>query len=161
MKKLPRFSVRRAAFTLLEILMVLAIIALLLGVVIPLTTGFSRDQEFRDVMRELLVLAKTARMEAMTSGRPTSIVFDKGGFGLLRTGEEEPSEAVTIPKKMSYTLHPFGTDKTVRPEGQRWIFQPSGICEPIAVNLTDGEAWMEMRFDPLTASVADENYYIP
>lgn len=164
MKNIPwplmrhRFS---TAFSLLEILMVLAIIALLLGVAIPLTTGFSRDQEFRDVMRELLVLAKTARREAMTTGRPVQVVFDKGGFALFRAGEDEPSEVVKLPAKMSYTLRPFGTDKSLRPDGQRWIFQSTGICEPIAVNLTDGEAWMEMRFDPLTASIADESYYIP
>lgn len=162
MKRTPRPSGRPAAFTLLEILMVLAIIALLLGVVIPLTSGFSRDQEFRDVMRELLVLAKTARMEAMTTGRPASVIFDKEGFALFRAGDdEEPSEIVKVPSNMSYTLRPFGADKSLRPDGQRWIFQPTGICEPVSVNLTDGEAWMEMRFDPLTASIADESYYIP
>lgn len=141
--------------------MVLAIIALLLGVAIPLTTGFSRDQEFRDVMRELLVLAKTARMEAMTTGRSAEVIFEKQGFALFRPGEEEPSKTVGLPSHMTYTLRPFGGDKSLRPEGQRWIFQPTGICEPLAVHLTDGEAWMEMRFDPLTASVADESYYIP
>ncbi len=141
--------------------MVLAIIALLLGVAVPLTTGFSREQEFRDVLRGLLVLAKTARTEAMTTGHPAEVVFAKDAFGLRRPGDEEPSETVKIPRNMRYTLLPFGAEKPERPDGQRWIFQPSGICEPVSVHLTDDEAWMEMRFDPLTAGIADESYHIP
>ena len=153
--------VRGDAFTLLEILMVLAIIALLLGVAVPLTSGFSREQELRDVMRGLLVLAKTARMDAMTTGHPAEVVFGKDAFGLRRAREEEVSETVKIPHSMHYTLLPFGADKAERPDGQRWIFQPSGICEPVSVHLTDDEAWMEWRFDPLTAGIADESYHIP
>lgn len=149
------------AFTLLEILMVLAIIALLLGVAVPLTSGFSREQEFRDVMRGLLVLAKTARMDAMTTGHPAEVVFEKQEIGLRRPGEEEVSETVKIPRNMRYTLLPFGADKAERPDGQKWIFQPTGICEPVSVHLTDDEAWMEWRFDPLTAGIADESYNIP
>lgn len=149
------------AFTLLEILMVLAVIALLLGVVVPLTSGFSREGEFRDVVRGLLVLAKTARTDAMTSGHAAEVIFEKRAFALRRAGEEEASETVQIPRDMQYTIRPFGADKVLRPDAQRWIFQPTGLCEPLTVRLTDGEAWMEVTFDPLTASIADEGYYIP
>jgi type II secretory pathway pseudopilin PulG len=148
-------------YTLLEIAMVVAIIVLLVGAAVPLTSGFVREQRLRDVVRELLVLAKTARMDAMTSGRATEVVFEKNGFVLRRPGDEEGSESVKLARGITYQLLPFAADKALRPDGQRWIFQPTGLCEPIAVKIMEDEAWIEVRFDPLTASIDEESYYIP
>lgn len=148
-------------YTLLEIALVVAIIVLLVGAVVPLTSGFVREQRMRDAVRELLVLAKTARMEAMTSGRPAELVFEKGGFVLRRPGDEEGSESVKLARGMTYQLLPFAAEKPLRPDGQRWIFQPTGLSEPIAVRIMEDEAWIEVRFDPLTASIEDESYFIP
>lgn len=151
----------RAGYTLLEIALVVSIIVLLVGAAIPLTSGFVREQRLRDVVRELLVLAKTARTEAMTTGRPTAIIFDKNGFALSRPGDGEPSDTAPLPRGMTYTLRPFAADRALRPDGQRWIFQPTGLLEPVTVRLMEGEAWIEVMFDPLTAGLADESYYIP
>jgi hypothetical protein len=62
---------------------------------------------------------------------------------------------------MRYVLEPFGADKAVRPDGQRWIFQPTGLCEPVTVRIEEDDAWMQVTFDALTAGIADESYYIP
>jgi len=152
---------RAGGYTLLEIALVVTIIVLLIGAVIPLTSGFVREQRLRDAVRELLVLAKTARTDAMTSGRAAEVVFEKGGFVLRRPGEEEASESVRLARGTTYQLRPFATDKPLRPDGQRWIFQPTGLCEPIAVRIMEDEAWIEVQFDPLTAGIEDESYYIP
>ena len=152
---------RTRGYTLLEVSLVVAIIVLLVGAVVPLSSGFVREQRLRDSVRGLLVLAKTARTEAMTTGRAAEVVFGKGGFALVRTGEEEPSESVRLPRGMRYQLLPFGADKALRPDGQRWIFQPTGLCEPLTVRIMEEEAWIEVRFDPLTAGIEEEGYYIP
>ena len=60
---------RSGGYTLLEIALVVAIIVLIIGAAVPLTSGFTREQRLRDVVRELLVYAKTARSDAMTTGR--------------------------------------------------------------------------------------------
>lgn len=148
-------------YTLLEIVLVVAIIAMIIGVAVPMTSGFMREQRLRDVVRELLVLAKTARADAMTTGRASAVIFGKKEFGLQRPGDEEPSEVVSLPAGMSYVLLPFGAEKAVRPDGQRWVFQQAGLCEPLAVRIEEGDAWMEVSFDPLTASIDDESYHIP
>ena len=119
----PSASIRRSGrsargYTLLEIALVVTIIVLLVGAVVPLSSGFIREQRMRDAVRELLVLAKTARTEAMT-------------------------------------------DKPLKPDGQRWIFQPTGLCEPVSVRIIENEAWIEVRFDPLTAGIEEETYNIP
>lgn len=141
--------------------MVVAIIVLIIGAAVPMTSGFTREQRLRDVVRELLVLAKTARTEAMTTGRAAEVVFTKKGFGMRRPGDEELSEMFPLPRGMRYVIEPFGADKALRPDGQLWIFQPTGLCEPLSVRVEQDEAWMQVTFDALTAGIADESYYIP
>lgn len=148
-------------YTLLEIALVVTIIVLLVGAVVPLSSGFVREQRLREAVRSLLVLAKTARTEAMTTGRPAAVVFAREGFGLVRAGEEEPSETVGLARGSRYEVRPFGADKALRPGGQRWIFQPTGLAEPLTVRLMEDEAWIEVRFDPLTAGIEEETYHIP
>lgn len=161
MKMTARMSPGRGGYTLLEIALVVTIIVLLIGAVVPLTSGFAREQRLRDVARELLVLAKTARTEAMTSGRPMQLVFDKAAFGLLRPGDEDPSDIVDLPRGTTLTITPFGAEAAERAGGQRWIFQPTGLCEPVTVRIIEEDAWLEIAFDPLTAGIADESYNIP
>lgn len=158
---------RDGGYTLLEIALVVAIIVLLVGAAVPLTTGFVREQRLRDAVRSLLVLAKTARTDAMTTGHATEVVFGKKGFALARgkesgeAGGEDGAESSALTGGLRYELFPFGSDKPLKPDGQRWIFQPTGLCEPVAVRIMEGEAWIEVRFDPLTAGIAEESYYIP
>ena len=154
-------SRRARGYTLLEIAMVVAIIVLIIGAAVPLTSGFTREQRLRDVVRELLVFAKTARTDAMTTGRAAEVVFAKNGFALRRPGEKEAAESFKMPRGMRYVIEPFGADKAVRPDGQRWIFQPTGLCEPVTVRVEEDDAWMQVTFDALTAGIADESYNIP
>ena len=157
----PAARRRSRGYTLLEIALVVAIIVLIIGAAVPLSSGFTREQRLRDVVRELLVYAKTARADAMTTGRAAEVVFAKNGFALRRPGESEAGDSFKLPRGMRYVLEPFGAEKAVRPDGQRWIFQPTGMCEPITFRVEDDEAWMQVTFDPLTAGLADESYYIP
>ena len=43
----------------------------------------------------------------------------------------------------------------------RWVFQPSGLCNPLRVHFRKGDAWIEVAFNPLTADVQDEHHYFP
>jgi hypothetical protein len=151
----------RGAYTLLEIALVVAIIVLLVGAAIPLVSGFTKEQRLRDVARELLVLAKTARTDAMTTGRASEVVFGRKGFSLWRVGDEKPTETFLLPRGMEYALRPLGAEKLLRPDDQAWIFRPSGLCEPLAVRMMEDDAWLEIEFDPLTASLSGESFFIP
>ncbi len=44
---------------------------------------------------------------------------------------------------------------------ERWVFEPGGICEPLSLRLTYGDAYMNMTFNPLTAHAEDEELVIP
>ena len=160
MQPLARRRRALGGYTLLEVALVVAIIVLLVGAAVPLTSGFTREQRLRDAVRELLVFAKTARSDAMTTGRAAEVVFTKEGFTLQRSGGGS-GETFKLPPGMTYTLQPVAEERPLRPDGQRWVFQPTGLCEPVAVRFAEDEAWFEVRFDALTAGIDEESYYIP
>lgn len=45
-------------------------------------------------------------------------------------------------------------------EFRRWIFQPSGMCEPLRVRIQAERAYFEIEFHPLTADIASERSWV-
>lgn len=45
-------------------------------------------------------------------------------------------------------------------EFRRWIFQPSGMCEPLRVRIRAERAYFEVEFHPLTADIASERSWV-
>jgi prepilin-type N-terminal cleavage/methylation domain-containing protein len=77
-------SAAGSAFTLLEIVIALTIIAILVGASIPSFRGLKDEQVAREPMAELSKLAKEARLHAMKEKRPYQIVFTEKGFSATR-----------------------------------------------------------------------------
>ena len=44
---------------------------------------------------------------------------------------------------------------------RRWVFQPTGMCNPLQVRIEQGGGFFEVKFDPLTGEVLREKYYVP
>ena len=66
---------RRRAFTLVEMLAVMAIIALMLLVTLPAFRGFNQAQGRRGAVGNLMGVLDRARMMAISDGLPTYVVF--------------------------------------------------------------------------------------
>ena len=47
------------------------------------------------------------------------------------------------------------------PGRDRWVFQPSGLCNPLRVQFRKESAWIEVAFNPLTADTQEERHYFP
>ena len=45
-------------------------------------------------------------------------------------------------------------------EFRRWVFQPSGMCEPIRVKVEADDAFFEVEFHPLTADIKSERSWV-
>jgi len=45
-------------------------------------------------------------------------------------------------------------------EYRRWIFQPSGMCEPIRFRVEAEKSFFEVEFHPLTADVKSERSWV-
>lgn len=167
-------------YTILEIVLVIAIGAALVGLAVPVVDGMVRGEKLREPARKLEVLAVTARIRAIEEQRPYQIVFDPAGFrleadpafprriGLTQKGEPPPPPA-ELQKTADYRL-PAGVSMEVRswpllqwerPVHRTWIFPPAGLCEPLTVRFTLGDAWFMSEYDPMTGWTADETYFMP
>jgi prepilin-type N-terminal cleavage/methylation domain-containing protein len=85
--------VRQAGFTLLELALVLAVLATLLGVTVLNLRGFGRSQALDETARRLETALRLARAEAANEGRCIRLEPDAETGGLRVLWEPEPLAA--------------------------------------------------------------------
>jgi len=78
---LPELRERHCAFTLLELLVVMAIIVLLLAAVVPAVTSLSKSNGRKAAISNLLGGIEQARAQAIADGQATYVVFATFGNG--------------------------------------------------------------------------------
>lgn len=140
------------------------------------------DRQLREASQELEVLAKRARTIATLEQKPYAIEFHDGSVRLMPYAEalldpterelmlemrEEGGEEVepvssknswSADEDMTLSIQRWGSDEwsdVNRRNRHVWRFDPSGLCEPIAVRFDMERSWMLVRFHPLTAGIAD------
>lgn len=205
------------AFTLVEIIIALTIIAILAGISIPTIQSIERERAARAPVSELARMARTARARAMAEQQPYQIAFDQRGFhtarffnpygkseefdelvreialieqrqeiidaskergidpneGLEPTAQDRADEAVReglryhetyeLPDGVRYSLLFWGeTDWIDMQSGEfrRWVFQPSGMCQPLRIKVESDHSFFEVDFHPLTGDVKSEKSWV-
>ncbi len=145
---------RLTGFTLLEMMIVIALIAIMFVGTAPLISASSRERRLRAAAEEIEQMVRVERSEAQAAGdrrvlevRPAGF-FEKGLKGKM---------VLAMPREASVTLRAPGGEWN-KPDGQAWEFSPIGMVTPISVRLEDGDAWMEIDFDLLTGRLAEERY---
>lgn len=206
-----------AAFTLVEIIIALTIIAILAGISIPTIQSIERERAARAPVSELARMARTARARAMAEQQPYQIAFDQRGFHTARffnpygkseefdelvreialieqrqeiidaskergidpnegrepTAQDRANEAVReglryhetyeLPDGVRYSLLFWGeTDWIDMQSGEfrRWVFQPSGMCQPLRIKVESDHSFFEVDFHPLTGDVKSEKSWV-
>ncbi len=199
------------AFTLIEIVIALTIVAVLAAATVPMLKGFREERLAREPVTALVRLAREARMRAMTEKRPYQVALHGGGFSASRyfnpylqlaqlqsyldTGENPPAQQETFDKNdldnggsvtkttdlpmappapkfdehwiEKYEMPPdmkcaiqFWYDTEPRYlEGDvviLWVFQPSGVCQPLKVHIERESATFDVEFGALTADIIRE-----
>ncbi len=84
MRTRPDSSFFSPAFTLIELVVVLTILAVMVAAAVPSFRGLQDEQVAREPVAALARLAKQARLHAITEKRPYQIVFTEKGFSATR-----------------------------------------------------------------------------
>ena len=165
--------------------MVLVIASMVMAGAIGMMVYSSDERALRNASGEIELLAKRARTTAILKQTPDALEFRSGVARLLplaEAGQEEKrtvggrrigGEPVIPPggEHRQYVM-PAGVDVYVRRWNSNewlftgadsihvWRFDPTGLCEPLAVRLTLNKSWSEDTYHPLTATIRDRQFEV-
>lgn len=171
---------RPRGFTLLEIVIVLAIAAVVMGGAVGMMVYSSDERVLRNASGEIELLAKRARTTAILLQKPYALEFREGIVKLMPLAEAGRDEKRTVGgrriggepvkegggERWEYRLE-GGMEVSVRRWNSSewlatrkntvhvWRFDPNGLCEPISVRLVLENSWTEDSYNPLTATVRE------
>ncbi len=178
----PSRGVASRGFTLLEIVIVLAVSALIIGGAITTVILSSAERKLKNASSEIELLAKRARTAAILHQTPYAIRFHPGSIAVLPLAEtndlnrttalgneiggtesEQTSrptlhDSIEIDPDILLTIrHWNATDFTTPTEVQApiWRFDPDGLSEPLTVRLTIDDSYAQDTYHPLTATITD------
>jgi len=171
---------RPPGFSLIEIVMVLALAAILMGGALGLMVFASDEHALRNASGAIELLAKRARTIAILRQTPYALEFRQGIVRLMplaEAGRDEGKmiggrriggERVLLPGQENQQLVlANGMDILIRrwncpdwlPTGHKschvWRFDPTGLSEPISLRLALKNSWLEDTYHPLTATICD------
>ncbi len=148
----PRPGVRGAGFTLLELLVAIAVAALVLTVVPPMLSRGYETMAYRAAVRELVAGLKGARRAAMETGRSVAFVVDTAArrFGVdgALTGELPPAVQVRL------TVADREIDSSER--GAIRFYPDGGATGGSIQLLRSGGGGVRLRVDWLLGTVSQE-----
>jgi len=169
-------------FTLLEIVMVLAISSMVLAGAVGVMVYSSAERELRDISGQIELLAKRARTTAILQQTSYALEFREGsvrlmplaqaGKDLRKTirGREIGGEIlndqvpednqVNLAGGMAIFFRHWNSEKwlpTTKNVFHIWRFDPDGLCEPISLRLSLDKSWAEDTYHPLTASIRESS----
>ncbi|MBC7979536.1 MAG: hypothetical protein H7Y36_03125 [Armatimonadetes bacterium] len=171
-----------AGFTLLEIVIVLAITALIIGGAITTVILSSSERVLRNASSEIELLAKKARTASILHQTPYAIQFHRGSVKLLPFAETidtnrttalgnsiggdasgkstKPAlhEEVPLDPDITLTIRHWNTGTFLTPTENVipiWRFDPEGLSEPLTIRLTIGQSYAQDTYHPLTASISE------
>lgn len=129
----------RQGFTLLELLIVLALLGIMAGVVAPATGRFLERMNFRRQTSALVAGIRYARLMAVGKGRPVEMRFDRQSGCFLFNGAVEEKKEVDLPEGAVFTFRP-----------ETFVFYPDGLATGGEMVSRNGRRSREFLIDPLT-----------
>ena len=152
---------RPPAFTLVEIVIAVAIMATLLLLAVPSLEGVLADRKLRASLDSFNNLVRQAQERSVSEHRAYLIVWtDKGAFvqpeAFRRDDDRQPVATFSLDHGSVLTLS-FPAALSSKQPGE-WIFWPTGTCEPAVVNFSGPAGTWTANYSALTAHGDLTNY---
>lgn len=132
---------RRASssgFTLLEMIVVLAIAALIIGIGAGAAGMLMEEHELHGVARDAEVVFMQAMSRVLATTTPQAVNLDTLTYG----------------RKLTYRR--AGGSEFLPATGQRLLLRPGCLCEPFTLRWQQEDGrWISATLDPLTAAFTD------
>lgn len=151
---------RSQGFTLIEIIIAVAILVVVLMMAVPSLSGVLADRKLRASLDQFNNLVRQAQERSVNEHRSYLIVWGKSEVSVqpeafTKDEERVPVATLALEEGTKLTLSlPAAISKTAG----EWIFWPTGTCEPANVHY-EGRAgrWTE-NYSPLTGHGELSNY---
>lgn len=145
---------RRKGFTLIEIAISVAILAIILLLAIPSVTGVLSDRRLKRSLDGMNEMVHMAQERSVQERRPYLIEWQKSSVILrpetrIEGDSDAPVATLALDKGHAFLLRlPMALEKD--PLAQ-WIFWPSGVCEPANIRFKGPDGYWEVDYSPLSA----------
>jgi prepilin-type N-terminal cleavage/methylation domain-containing protein len=163
----------RGGFTIIEIVITLSIVALLIALALGSTITLSHTRALEEPISKVQEYAKKARNMAILEQRPYMLEIlphsvavyslvstagnTAGGFGAAQAATPKGRiEYFEFDPDVTLSVRRWRATEFSPPERQVWIFERSGLCEPLAVRADSAHGFIEVSFNALDAHVEDK-----
>lgn len=144
----------RQGFTLIEILVVLAVVGVISTLVVVRLQG-SDAHRVRQAAEQLAGVLEAAREQAIYGGRSVAISSDGQGYQLWTLAGTHgewislPPEEGLVARRLREGVrwHAQRINDQARPLGERIVFAPDGVLDPVVIELRAGSAGVRLEAD--------------
>lgn len=141
--KLQTANCRQTAFTLLEVLIALALVAILMVAAAPYMADAWNNSEADRIQDSIAKLVEKTHSDSLLSGETKFINL---------------TDPTLLPEGWKLEVKRFN-DKTFRSPviDELWQFHSNGICDPLSLQISRKKTSFIMKFDPITAQVPHDD----
>lgn len=142
------------AFTLVEIVIAISILMLVLLLAVPSLNGVLADKRLRRSFDGFNALVREAQERSVAEHRAYLIVWEDKSVALrpeVFAKKEPATEAAALPLARGEVLELTLPAALIKNPPGKWIFWPSGICEPAIVHFKGHDGTWTANYSALTA----------
>jgi prepilin-type N-terminal cleavage/methylation domain-containing protein len=153
---------RRSGFTLIELMLAIAIAIIILMMAMPSLRGLSKEQKLQETFERFDALARKAQANAVAQQRAWTLVWAPGTITLqpdeptpeerlnATTGDGSTVETLSVGPDENYSLDRPVALLPLKDQEPEWTFWRSGTCEPVIVSYSGPNGTWTAQYHPLT-----------
>lgn len=147
------------AFTLIELMLAIAIAIVVLGLAIPSMRGLSAEKRLHETFERFDELTRKAQLNAVSQQRSWTLIWQRGQIS-LQPDDPTPEERLaggagvredfTFGEDESYMIQRPTALLPAKDTPGEWTFWRSGTCEPVIIGYSGPAGTWTAQYKPLT-----------